>query len=288
MCPRGEIGRHKGLKILALLGVPVRVWPRAPKKMKNIYFVFDKTKKSQNLKRIILKKYKNCSISKSDCIVVVGGDGFMLQSIKKFTKYKKPFYGINCGTFGFLMNRYVSKNLYKKITKAKKTFINPLNIIVTTNKSAKKRLMAINEVSVFRQSRQTALLGLKVGKKTIIKKLIGDGILVSTPAGSTAYNLSVHGPILSLNSGKLAITPISPFRPRRWKGKVISNNNNVKINNLDSNKRPVAAVADNVEIRNVKSLSIKIDKKTKISLLYDKNRSLFKKIKIEQLIKNTN
>ncbi len=255
--------------------------------MKNIYFIFDKTKKSQNLKKIILKKYKNHSISKSDCIVVVGGDGFMLQAIKKFTRFQKPFYGINCGTFGFLMNKYKSKNLYKKIKNAKKTFINPLNIIVSTSKNTKKRLMAINEVSLFRQSRQTASLNLKVGKKTIIKKLIGDGILVSTPAGSTAYNLSVNGPILSLDSGKLAITPISPFRPRRWKGKVISNTNSVKINNLDPIKRPVAAVADNVEVRDVKYLSIKIDKKNKINLLYDNNRSLVKKIKIEQLIKNT-
>ncbi len=256
--------------------------------MKKIYFVFDKTRKSQNLKKIILKRHKNYSVLKSDYIVVVGGDGFMLQAIKKFAKFQKPFYGINCGTFGFLMNKYTSKNLYKKIINAKKTIINPLDIFATSDKNFKKKLMAINEVSLFRQSRQTASLELKVGKKIIIKKLIGDGILVSTPAGSTAYNLSVHGPILSLNSGKLAITPISPFRPRRWKGKVISNTRNVKINNLDPIKRPVAAVADNVEIRNVKFLSIKINKKNRINLLYDKNRSLVKKIKIEQLIKNTN
>ena len=146
-------------------------------------------------------------------------------------------------------------------------------------------MIAINEVSLFRQSRQTASIELKVGNKIIIKKLIGDGILVSTPAGSTAYNLSVNGPILSLNSGKLAITPISPFRPRRWKGKITSNNSIVRIKNLDKKKRPVAAVADNVEIRNIQHLSIRTNKKIKINLLYDNNRNLAKKIKLEQIRK---
>ena len=142
----------------------------------------------------------------------------------------------------------------------------------------KKNLIAINEISIFRQSKQTASLNISVGNKQVIKKLIGDGVLVSTPAGSTAYNLSVHGPILSLNSGKLAITPISPFRPRRWRGKVISNKSIVKIKNLNSKKRPIAAVADNIELRNVKYLSIKRNKKINIKLLFDTNRSLVKRI----------
>ena len=185
------------------------------------------------------------------------------------------------------MNRYVSNNLEKKIKNAKKTVINPLQII-SSNKKHKKNLIAINEVSLFRQSKQTVSLRLEVKSKTIIKKLIGDGILISTPAGSTAYNLSVHGPILSLNSKKLAVTPISPFRPRRWKGKIISNNLKIKLINLDSKKRPVAAVADNIEVRDVKSLSVKIDKNIKLSLLYDSKRSLEKKIKIEQVRRDFN
>ncbi len=143
-------------------------------------------------------------------------------------------------------------------------------------------MIAINEISLFRQSRQTASLSLKIGKKYLIKKLIGDGVLVSTPAGSTAYNQSAYGPILSLNSGKLAVTPISPFRPRRWKGKIVSSKSKIKITNLDYSKRPVAAVADNVELRNIKSILVRSDKKIKITLLYDKNRSLIKKIKKEQ------
>jgi len=250
-------------------------------------FTFDKTRKSQNLKKKLLKKYKNNSPKRADVIVVAGGDGYMLNSLKKYVKFKKPFYGINCGTFGFLMNRYTSNNLEKKINKAKKTVINPLQII-SSDKKHKRNLIAVNEVSLFRQSRQTAVLRLKVENKTIIKKLIGDGVLISTPAGSTAYNLSVHGPILSLNSGKLAITPISPFRPRRWKGKIISNNLKIKLTNLDPKKRPVAAVADNIEIRNIKSLTIKTKKNINLTLLHDPERSLIKRIKIEQLRSNFN
>ena len=249
--------------------------------MKKIHFTFDKNLKSQKLKKIILKKYNNFSPTKSDLIMVAGGDGYMLSILKKYYKYKKPFYGINCGSFGFLMNKYNYKDLYKKINKSKKTTINPLVLVTNIKNKLKKKIIAINEVSLFRQSRQTALLNLKIGKKTIIKKLIGDGVLVSTPAGSTAYNLSVHGPILSLNSKKLAVTPISPFRPRRWKGKTISDKSTIIIKNLSPQKRPVAASADNFEIRNIKSLSIKIN------LLYDKDRTLTKRIKIEQLRKNT-
>jgi len=255
--------------------------------MKKIHFTFDKNSKSQKLKKIILKKYVNFSPSKSDLIIVAGGDGYMLSVLKKYYKYKKPFYGINCGTYGFLMNKYNYKNLYKKISRSKKTTINPLVLITDIKNKVKKKIIAINEVSLFRQSRQTALLNLKIGKKTIIKKLIGDGVLVSTPAGSTAYNLSVHGPILSLNSKKLAVTPISPFRPRRWKGKTVSDKSKIIIKNLSPQKRPVAVTADNFEIRNIKSLSVKIDKSIKINLLYDKDRTLTKRIKIEQLRKNT-
>jgi len=255
--------------------------------MIRLHFTFDESKKSQNLKKKLLKKYKNHSPKTSDVIVVGGGDGYMLHSLKKYIKFKKPFYGINCGTFGFLMNKYLSNELEKKIKKAKKATINPLEITSLNNKR-KKNLIAINEISLFRQSKQTASLSLKVEKKVIIKKLTGDGLLVSTPAGSTAYNLSVNGPILSLNSGKLAITPISPFRPRRWKGKIVSNNSKIKIKNLNPSKRPIAAVADNIEIRNVKSLTIKKNKKMNLTLLYNPERSLVKKIKFEQKRKNFN
>jgi len=255
--------------------------------MTKLHFIFDKTKKSQILKKKLLKKYKYVSPINADVIVVAGGDGYMLNVLKKYAKFKKPFYGINCGTFGFLMNKYISNNLERKIKKAKKTLINPLEVI-SSSKNHRKNLIAVNEISVFRQSRQTASLRLNVGKKTIIKKLIGDGVLICTPAGSTAYNLSVHGPILSLNSGKLAVTPISPFRPRRWKGKIISNDSIIKLTNLDPRKRPLAAVADNIEIRNIQNLTIKIKKNINLILLHDPERSLAKRIKLEQLRKNFN
>ena len=256
--------------------------------IKKLHFTFDRTKKSQVLKKLILKKYYNYPPGKANYIIVAGGDGFMLNSLKKYSKFKKPFYGINCGTYGFLMNRYVSKNLFHKIKKAKKTSIHTLNMTATQNKNKKKSLMAINEVSLFRQSRQTASLKLKVGNKIIIKKLIGDGVLISSPAGSTAYNLSVHGPILSLNSKKLAITPISPFRPRRWKGITLSEKSKIEILNLDHVKRPISSVADNIEVRNAKKVNVKIDKKINFNLLYDKKKSLHKKIRIEQLRRETN
>ena len=253
--------------------------------MNKYYFIFDKTAKSQRFKKSILKKYKNFPPKKSNFIIVAGGDGFMLNSLKKCLRYNKPFYGINCGTFGFLMNSYTTTNLEKRIKNARTTVINPLEILSLSKKN-KKKLIAFNEISLFRQSKQTVSLRLKIKNKIIIKKLVGDGVLVSTPAGSTAYNLSVHGPILNLNSEKLAITPISAFRPRRWKGKIISNKYKIEITNLDKIKRPVAAVADNVEVRDILSLKIKINKNIKIKLLHDKDKSLFKKIKIEQLRKN--
>jgi NAD+ kinase len=150
-----------------------------------------------------------------------------------------------------------------------------------------KKSIAINEVSVLRQSRQAALLSIKQGSRQIIKKLVSDGVLVSTPAGSTAYNLSVHGPILSLHSKKLSISPISAFRPRRWKGKIVNDKSKITIKNLNPVKRPISAVADNIEVRNAKNIIIKTNQKIKFNLLYDQSRSLQKKIKIEQLRKET-
>ena len=156
------------------------------------------------------------------------------------------------------------------------------------SKSGKlKKSIAINEVSILRQSKQAASLSIKAGNRSIIKKLISDGVIISTPAGSTAYNLSVHGPILNLDSKKLSVSPISPFRPRRWKGKVVSDKSKISIKNLNYAKRPISAVADNFEVRNAKYIIIKASRKIKFKLLYDNNNSLQKKIKIEQLRKET-
>ena len=254
--------------------------------MKNkIYLVFDKTKVSLKIKSLLIKKIIVTTLKKSNIIIVVGGDGFMLQTLKRLYKYKKPFYGINSGNYGFLMNKFSSKNTVKKLSKAKMITIFPLEMSVKNKNGIIKKYLAINEVSILRQSRQAAFISIENGSKHIIKELMCDGVLVSTPAGSTAYNLSVHGPILSLNSKKLSIAPISAFRPRRWRGKIVSDKSIIKIKNLNSLKRPISAVADNQEFRNAKTINIKTNNKIKFNLLFDSNRSLQKKIKLEQIRK---
>ena len=250
-----------------------------------VHLIFDRTNASLNIKSILIKKVNITTLSKSNTIIVIGGDGFMLQTLKKFYKLKKPFYGINSGNYGFLMNRFVKKNFIKNLETSNNIKIHPLQMTVRTKNNQIKKSIAINEVSILRQSKQASSIAIMTRKKNIIKKLFSDGVLVSTPAGSTAYNLSVHGPILNLDSNKLAVTPISPFRPRRWKGAIVSDKSKIIIKNLDVLKRPISAVADNFEVRNAKVISIQANKKIYFNLLYNKNNSLYKKIKIEQTIK---
>tara|TARA_Y100000816_G_scaffold257358_1_gene211483 strand:+ start:36 stop:806 length:771 start_codon:yes stop_codon:yes gene_type:complete len=245
--------------------------------------ISDNNKKSQIIKSKIIKKLKNHNLNKKNLVIVIGGDGFMLKTLKKNSSNTKLFYGINSGNYGFLMNKFSEKNFLKNLVKSKLISIFPLEMQVKSKNKVLKKTIAINEVSVLRQSRQAASLRIKSGKKIVIKNLMSDGVLVSTPAGSTAYNLSVNGPILSLNSNKLAISPISAFRPRRWKGKIISDKALITIQNLNPIKRPISSVADNVEFRNSINIKIKTSKKIKFNLLYDQNRSLQKKIKLEQL-----
>ena len=252
------------------------------------HILFDKNKLSINIKNFLKKKLGNYSIPKSNLIIVIGGDGFMLGSLKKYYKYKKKFYGINSGNYGFLMNKFSAKHTIKNLSKSGRVVsISPLEMTVKNKSNVIKKSIAINEVSILRQSRQAASLSILNGSKKVIKRLVSDGVLVSTPAGSTAYNLSVHGPILSIDSKKLAISPISPFRPRRWKGKIVGDKSKIVIKNLNPKKRPISAVADNIEVRNAKNVIIKTNQKIKFNLLYDKNKSLQKKIKIEQLRKET-
>ena len=255
--------------------------------MKNIQIISDKNLKSQKIKKSLLNLLKSTETNKSNLTIVVGGDGFMLQTLKKNRNSKKSFYGINSGNYGFLMNKYSSNNLIKNLSKAKMISISPLEMTVSNKNNQSKKHIAINEVSILRQSRQAASLSIDYGSKKLIKNLVSDGVLVSTPAGSTAYNLSVHGPILGLNSKKLSISPISAFRPRRWKGKIVSDRSKIIIKNLNPKKRPISAVADNIEVRNAKKIIIRTNKNIKFNLLYDKNRSLQKKIKIEQIRRET-
>ena len=249
--------------------------------------ISDTNAKSLKIKKQIFKIFQKEKIKRPNIIIVIGGDGFMLQTLKKNKKSNKFFYGVNSGNYGFLMNKFSAKLIKKNITKTKTVNIFPLEMIVKTKNGVRKSI-AINEVSILRQSRQAANLSIKNNSKNIIKKLVSDGVLVSTPAGSTAYNLSVHGPILSLNSKKISIAPISPFRPRRWAGKIVSDKSKVVITNLNPTKRPISAVADNVEVRNAKKIIIRVQTKIKFNLLYDRNTSLQKKIKLEQLRKEVN
>mgnify|MGYP002059502577 FL=1 len=255
--------------------------------MKKIQIISDTNQRSQRIKLQLIRKLNKTKNIRTNTIIVIGGDGFMLQTLKKYKNSNKFFYGINSGNYGFLMNKFSSKKIIINIHKAKMISISPLEMTVVNNTNQKKQHLAINEVSILRQSRQAASLSIKNGSKQIIKRLVSDGVLVSTPAGSTAYNLSVHGPILSLNSKKLSISPISPFRPRRWKGKIINDNSKITIKNLNSKKRPISAVADNLEIRNAKKITVTTNKKIRFKLLFDQNKSLQKKIKLEQLRRET-
>ena len=256
-------------------------------KINKIQIISDINKKSLKIKKILIKKINQNQFQKENLIIVIGGDGFMLQTLKKFNKFRKQFYGINSGNYGFLMNKFSLKDILKNLSKANLVTISPLEMIVKNKNNKTKKSIAINEVSVLRQSRQAASLSIRQGSKKIIKKLVSDGVLVSTPAGSTAYNLSVHGPILSLHSKKLSISPISAFRPRRWRGKIVNDKTKIVITNLNPLKRPISAVADNLEVRNAKSITVKKNNKIRFNLLYDKNRGLQKKIKIEQIRRET-
>ena len=255
--------------------------------MKKILIISDKNKSSKKIKIQLTKILKKNNLSQKNLNIVIGGDGFMLKILKKNKNKLKFFYGINSGNYGFLMNKFSKNNFTNNLKKAKLISISPLEMKVITKTGQSRTSIAINEVSILRQSRQAANLSIKNRSTYIMKNLVSDGVLVSTPAGSTAYNLSVHGPILSLNSKKISIAPISAFRPRRWRGKIVSAKSKITILNLNSKKRPVSAVADNVEIRNAKKIIIKVQNKIRFNLLYDQNKSLQKKIKLEQLRKET-
>ena len=255
--------------------------------MNRVQIISDKNQRSLKIKSAIQKKLIKIKLKDLILQLLLVVMVSCLQTLKKNRKSKKFFYGVNSGSYGFLMNKFSSKNIISNLHKARMITISPLEMVVKNNKNQTKKHIAINEVSILRQSRQAASLSIYHGSKQVIKKLVSDGVLVSTPAGSTAYNLSVHGPILSLNSKRLSISPISPFRPRRWKGKIVSDKSKINIKNLNSKKRPISAVADNIEVRNAKNIIVKTNQKIKFNLLYDRNRSLQKKIKIEQLRKET-
>ncbi len=219
-----------------------------------------------------------------EVIIVLGGDGFMLSAMHDHMHRQIPFYGMNCGTIGFLLNQFREDLLLERLEAAKPSRLFPLRMFARTYNGEQHRLLAINEVSLFRQTRQAANIRVSVDHVVRIPKMVGDGILVATPAGSTAYNYSAGGPIIPLEANLIALTPISPFRPRRWRGALLPQESSVYIEVLDPLKRPVGAVADFTEVRDVTSLSITQDREHPLTLLFDPEHHLEERLINEQFM----
>ena len=261
---------------------------------KKIAIIADKTKNALSLKTSLLRDVNFCDLEKDndqinfECILVIGGDGTMLHAIHTYMHLNLPFYGINTGTCGFLMNKIDNKDnivlIIKNIRQSQSISIFPLNMDVTTQDNKKFNALAINEVSLLRQTHQTAKIEIYIDNKVQLRNLISDGVMLATPSGSTAYNLSAGGPILPINANLLALTPISPFRPRRWHGALLHNDAQVTFKVIDPNKRPLSAVADFHEIRNVISVHIKCLKDKKIKLLFNSTQTFEDRIIKEQFL----
>ncbi|HAF40225.1 MAG TPA: NAD kinase [Sphingobium sp.] len=230
--------------------------------------------------------YDFVPVDQADMIVALGGDGFMLHTLHAMLESRRilPVFGMNLGTVGFLMNEWRLERLDQRLEKAKSFKVNPLRMTVDTVDGEQFSIPAINEVSLLRETRQTAKLEVQVNGRAVLPELVCDGVLVATPAGSTAYNLSAHGPILPLGSGLVALTPISPFRPRRWRGAILPESTAIRFSVLDPVKRPVSAVADQREVRDVAQVEVRIDRTTPLTLLFDPEHTLDDRIAAEQFI----
>lgn len=234
------------------------------------------------LRKTLIARYGDCPPSEADVIVAIGGDGFMLETLRAYMSDDKPVYGINCGTVGFLMNPQDHDGLAGKIAEAEAAIIHPLAMTAKTIDGRTQTAKAINEVSLFRQTRQSARVKITINGKVRMESLICDGVLLSTPAGSTAYNLSAHGPILPINAQLLALTPISAFRPRRWRGALVPHDAVVTFETENPEHRPVSAVADNYEVRDAISVTAEEDRSIAMKLLFDRGQSLDERILREQ------
>lgn len=226
--------------------------------------------------------YGQSSLAEADVVVALGGDGFMLQAIHENMDSGRAIYGMNRGTVGFLMNEYSEVGLRERIAAASAETIRPLVMEARTADGGSVSARAINEVSLFRQSAQAAKVRISIDDKVRLDELVCDGVMVATPAGSTAYNLSAHGPILPLDAPLLALTPVSPFRPRRWRGALIPNRSVVRFDIVEGGKRPVNAVADHAEVKSVTSVSVRESRNSTVTLLFDASHSWNERILAEQ------
>lgn len=252
--------------------------PRQPK----IAFVASTSAEAQSAHARLVKRYGDTAPDEADIIVALGGDGLMLQTLHRFMTSGKPIYGMHRGTVGFLMNEFHEDDLPNRLAEAQTTLIHPLLMRAQDASGRRHEAHAINEVSLFRQAYQAARLRIMIDGKERLAELVSDGVLVATPAGSTAYNLSAQGPIIPINAPLLALTPISPFRPRRWHGALLPDQARVVIEVLEGDKRPVAAVADHDEVRDVRTVEISMDHKIDIPMLFDPGHSLDERILREQ------
>jgi NAD+ kinase len=245
-------------------------------------FLADDRAQAQEARAALARRYGEVPESDADVVVALGGDGFMLATLHRVLPSRRPIYGMNRGSVGFLMNDYAEDGLIERIASAEKAVIHPLAMRALDDAGVWRKAMAINEVSLLRQTFQTAKLRILIDDKIRMPELTCDGALVSTPAGSTAYNLSAHGPIIPLSGQVLALTPISAFRPRRWRGALLSHKDKVTFQVLEADKRPVSAVADNVEVRNVIQVDVAEDRSISLTLLFDAGRSLEERVLAEQ------
>ncbi len=240
------------------------------------------TERAQGTYAELCDRYGDTPLQDADVIVAIGGDGFMLQTLHDTMERKLPIYGIRSGTVGFLMNDHTNVDLYQRLAEAEPAVIHPLRMATCDHKGKREEALAINEVSLLRETHQTAKIRILIDGQERMSELVCDGILVATPAGSTAYNLSAHGPILPIDARLLALTPISAFRPRRWRGALLPHKAHVRFEIMEHEKRPVSAVADNEEVRHVLSVDVCEAREISMTMLFDKGHSLDERILKEQ------
>ena len=251
-------------------------------KFDRVAFVASDVPEAEAARQALVKRYGDVSPDGADAIVALGGDGLMLQTLHRFINDKTPIYGMNRGSVGFLMNGYNEVGLMERLAAANITRIHPLSMIAYDRNGKAHKELAINEVSLFRERHQAAKLEIAIDGKIRMEELICDGVLVSTPAGSTAYNLSAHGPILPINAPLLALTPISPFRPRRWRGALVPNKAHITVTVHEPDKRPVSAVADHFETRQVVKVEIEKARNVELFMMFDSDHSLEERVLAEQ------
>lgn len=247
-----------------------------------IAFVATDTAQAKEARAALESRHAHVSPSKADFIVAIGGDGFMLETLHRFMNRGVPIFGLNQGSTGFLMNEFSDGDLVARVAAAESVTLHPLRMTAKTANGKTRRAIAVNEVSLLRETYQAAKIRITVDKVVRLHELICDGVLISTPAGSTAYNLSAHGPILPLAAGVLALTPICAFRPRRWRGSILPRGAKIRFDILESRKRPVSAVADHTEVRHVVSVDVREDMEKKLQLLFDPEHDLEERILNEQ------